>query len=155
MTHKWYLTQIKDGKESEERFIEQFGGAESTPTQNMVEGWDVMVDGIKIDVKGPKRIRRKDKHPNPHYHWVELKNNAGRPGWLYKQADYFAFEEDKYWIIVKRIDLIEWLKMHLISEEVDEPYPYKLYGRKNKKDQLTLVPTVHLCGIAKTMVVKV
>lgn len=151
---KWYLTQIKAGKESEDRFYQQFGGTPSTPTQNKCEGWDFDCDGVKIDVKGPKKVRRKDALPNPHYHWLEIKNVAGGLGWLYKQADYFAFESERSWIFVKRTKLIEWLNKNLKKVEVDDPEPYKLYSRKGRKDVLTLVPTVDLCLIAKRIIEK-
>jgi len=93
---------VKEFKKVEDKFaevIKQFGDtSKSTKEEDIHEHWDVKLD-IKFDVKAIKKTNRYDNEPNENIHWVELKNVRGNKGWLYGDANYFAFETEDYWII--------------------------------------------------------
>lgn len=88
-----------------------------TKQQDMFEHWDVEVQGIKIDVKAMKRINRRDDSPTNLFNFIEIKNVRGNLGWAYGNADAFAFETEKKWIIVLKKDLHK-----LISEKVQREW---------------------------------
>ena len=48
-------------------------------------------------------------------------------------------ETKKYWIMVKKERLQEWVKYNIKREIVSKPEMYKLYRRKTAKDLITLV----------------
>ena len=99
---------------------------------------------MQIDVKSIK---------NPECIWIELKNVQGKVGWLYGEATHFAFERQKYFVIVKKEDLIE-LVDRLVDKEDEvgsnEDCTYKVYSRKKwgrhdlitkiKPEDLKLIP---------------
>ena len=76
----------------------------STRDQDVYEHWDVKID-IKIDVKAMRKINRDDQTPNENFHYVEIKNVNGDKGWLYGDADYFAFEMKDYYVMVSKVKL--------------------------------------------------
>lgn len=50
---------------------------------------------LKVDVKGLKSLGH-GRAKTGEYHWIELKNASGAPGWLYGQADVFSFQVSAY-----------------------------------------------------------
>ncbi|MCK9541940.1 MAG: hypothetical protein M0R03_07920 [Novosphingobium sp.] len=84
----------------------------SSTKEDINEHWDV---GVKLtfDVKGLRKVNRKDNTTDENIHWVELKNTMGNKGWLYGDATHFAFETDDYWIVVEKFKLQEFIKNKL------------------------------------------
>jgi len=122
--------------------------------EDIYEHWDVKID-IKIDVKAMKKINRTDETPNENIHYVEIKNVNGDKGWLYGDADYFAFETEDYYVIVSKLKL-----QAMIAEKCKEkikctrPTLYQLYSREGRNDMMTLVKTVDLIFISDKMIEK-
>lgn len=146
---------VLNGKEKEKKFAELFTQAvTSSYKEDRSEKWDIKIH-TKIDVKGLKKIDRTDKDTTEDWHWVELKGNKGKGGWLYGNADYFAFETLNYWIIVEKKKLQIFLEIYVDQEKIiGEKIPYKLYQRKDRKDLITLIRTLDLCYIADAIIRK-
>ena len=51
---------------------------------------------------------------------IELKNVHGNIGWLYGEANYFAFETVDYWIIVEKL-LLQELIADKCKEKIKTP----------------------------------
>lgn len=128
----------------------------ATKEQDMHEHWDVEdAMAVKYDVKGMKKYRRSDDKPTDRLHWIELRSVNGKNGWLYGDADIIAFETRKWWILVERKDLVQFVEGIVWGEETTEkPEPYKLYQREGRQDLLTILPTVDLLSIASQVLVK-
>ena len=128
----------------------------ATKEQDMHEHWDVEdAMAVKYDVKGMKKYRRSDDKPTDRLHWIELRNVNGKNGWLYGDADIIAFETRKWWLLVERKDLVQFVEGIIWGEETTEkPEPYKLYQREGRQDLLTILPTVDLLSIASQVLVK-
>lgn len=122
--------------------------------EDIYQHWDVKID-IKIDVKAIKKINRDDLEPNENIHYVEIKNVHGDKGWLYGDADYFAFEMRDYYVMVSKIKL-----QAMIADKCKEkikcarPTLYQLYSREGRDDMITLVKTVDLIFISDKMIEK-
>ncbi len=121
----------------------------SLKDENINEHWDYMIekesDIFKVEVKSRKRISRSDGGLQSDLTWVEI--HGVRPkdaGWLFGKADLIAFEKEKSFILVKRLDLLTLVnkKVNLVAK-VREPKDalYKIYTRAGRKDKLTLLPT--------------
>lgn len=147
---------LSDGKKTEKQFAKLFGKkvSFSNADEDIKEHWDLVLN-LKFDVKGLKKRRRSDDAPDETIHWVEIKNVNGENGWLYGEADYFAFELEDYWVIVEKEKLQELIKVKLIYEKTIIPIPYRIYSRKDRKDELTLVKTTDLMFIAESIIKKV
>lgn len=146
---------LKEGKEKETLFAKLFGTyALSNKTQDMIEHWDVKIGNVKIDVKGLKKVSRSDDSVNENIHWIEIKGITGHLGWLYGNADYFAFETVKYWVIVKKETLQDYIKTNTLKEWVERPTINKLYTRKGRQDIITLVSTLDLFYISDSVIKK-
>lgn len=126
----------------------------SSNNEDIYEHWDVKID-IKIDVKAMRRINREDQEPNENFHYVEIKNVHGNKGWLYGDADYFAFEMKDYYVMVSKIKL-----QAMIADKCKDkikcikPTLYQLYSREGRDDMITLVKTVDLIFISDKMIEK-
>ena len=122
--------------------------------EDIFDHWDVKID-IKIDVKAMKKINRENSEPNENFHYVEIKNVHGDKGWLYGEADYFAFEMKDYYVMVSKIKL-----QAMIADKCKEkikcarPTLYQLYSREGRNDMMTLVKTVDLIFISDKMIEK-
>lgn len=143
---------LRIGKQKEQEFARFFRNvSQATEEQDMKEHWDL---NVRYDVK---MIRRKTRGGDfdENIHWVELRNVHGDTGWLYGQADYFAFEIEDYWISVAKEDL-----QKLIEEKCKDkkwsnvPELYLLYSRKGRKDIITLVKTIDLMYISSSVIKK-
>lgn len=114
--------------------------------QDMFEHWDIEVRGIKFDIKALKKINRRDSDTTNLFNFLEIKNVRGNVGWVYGDADAFAFETQNKWILVYKKDI-----QSLISEKVQKEWVqksseclYKLYRRSGRKDCITMVHNMDL-----------
>jgi hypothetical protein len=122
--------------------------------EDIFEHWDVKID-IKIDVKAMKKINREDSEPNENIHYVEIKNVHGHKGWLYGEADYFAFEMKDYYVMVSKIKLQEMISNKCKDKiKCARPTLYQLYSREGRSDMITLVKTIDLIFISDKMIQK-
>lgn len=112
-----------------------------TEEEDCKEHWDVEVSGFKIDVKA---IKKNDEN----IHFVEFRNVQGNKGWLYGDADGFAFETEDYWIEVKKDDLQEMVHEKCMDKVMGWDF-YELANRPGAKDLFTKVKTLDLCHIGK------
>ena len=146
---------LKEGKEKEVMFADLFSSYSlSDKNTDIIEHYDLTIGNTRIDVKGLKKVNRWDNEVNENIHWIEIKGITGNLGWLYGEADYFAFETFDYWILVSKIKLQELIKTRTIKKWVKEKELYKLYQRPNKQDVITLVKTIDLCSIAESIINK-
>lgn len=86
--------------------------------------------------------------------WCEVRNGNGDIGWLEGEAEFIAFEEHDYWIIVKRELLLKFVKEKCykhngIHNHREAPIPYVWHTRKDKNDLMALIPTIDLCYLGK------
>lgn len=126
----------------------------SDKNQDMFEHWDVSLS-LKIDVKAMKKTNRSDDKPNENIHYIELKNVNGNKGWLYGEANYFAFETEDYWIMVDKGKLQELIKNKCKDKQwCEKPELYKLYTRKGRHDVITLVKTLDLMYLSDKVINK-
>jgi hypothetical protein len=122
---------------------------------NVFAHWDLKLFNEKIDVKGLRKPCRSENLPDENFHYVELKNVQGNLGWLYGEADVFAFELQHSWVIVQKDLLQEFIKEKCSHKtKVDSPELYKLYTRHERKDVITLVKSLDLCQISREIVKK-
>jgi hypothetical protein len=153
---KYDITEfLKEGKEKEVMFADLFSSYSlSDKNTDIIKHYDLTIGNIRIDVKGLKKVNRWDNEVNENIHWIEIKGITGHLGWLYGEADYFAFETFDYWILVCKDKLQDLIKTRTIKEWVKEKELYKLYQRPNKKDVITLVKTIDLCSISEAIIGK-
>lgn len=155
MSNKYDITDfLIEGKNKELSFANLFNSYSlSNKSQDIIEHWDVSFGKIKIDVKGLKKINRNDISTNENFHWIEIKGITGHLGWLYGEADYFAFETNKYWIIVNKHELQDFIKNNTIKEYRNKEL-YYLYSREGRKDIMTLITSLDLCSISEAIINK-
>jgi hypothetical protein len=145
---------LKRGKKTEEEFARLFKDfRRSSASEDMNEHWDIEVKH-KIDVKGLKKVRRGDQDVNEHFHWIEIHNVHGKHGWLYGEADFFAFELKDFWVIVPKEDLQKRIAEKTTKLYYDVPTVYGLYQRRNRRDVMTIIPSYDLCSISIAMIEK-
>ena len=120
----------------------------SAKDQNIEDHWDFLIEKddqhFKVEVKAEKRIQRKDNGSQADFTWVELSNVRGKVGWLFGKADLIAFEKEKTFFFVKRLDLLALVnqKVNLVAKvKSAQDALYKIYTREGRKDKLTLLPT--------------
>ena len=141
---------LRGGRLVERAFAELLDNPKfSSPTEDQLEHWDV-----KFDVKGLKKVKRSDSETNEHIHWVEIRGITGMPGWAYGEADFFAFELTKYWVVVAKQDLQDLIKDNVVKEYTQQPTLYKLYNRQGRQDIITMVTSYDLCHISSAMIKK-
>ncbi len=119
----------------------------SSNDENIDDHWDYLIEkedaAYKVEVKGKKRINRKDEEEQDRFIWVELKNVRGKVGWLFGRADLIAFENDGKFVFVKRRDLLDVVnkKVNLVAKvKTANDAVYKIYMREGRRDKLTLLP---------------
>jgi len=122
--------------------------------QNTLEHWDVegTLDGrlLKFEVKGLKKLNRKDPEPQDELACVEYVGITGHPGWVQGKSDYIAFKRIKYpWLVVNRQQLWERVETKLKERNYSpsikpwyEKEAYATYDRSyfDKKDKFCWVP---------------
>ena len=119
----------------------------SSNDENINDHWDYLLEkddqNFKVEVKAEKRIERKDNGAQSDFIWVELRNVRGKVGWLFGKADLIAFEREKTFFFVKRLDLLTVVnqKVNLVTKvRFAKDALYKIYTREGRKDKLTLLP---------------
>jgi len=151
---------LKKGKQIEQNFSKFFEKVIwSERDQDMFEHWDLKVledeKWYKYDVKGLKKIKRHDKTTNESIHWVELKNVHGNLGWLYGEADRFAFELCDYFMIIDKTKLQDFIKEKCAKKELSNyPEPYKFYRRNGRSDLLTVARSFDMMLISEYLLRK-
>ncbi len=143
------------GKMKEEEFKKLFSKTIAPSVEeDMHEHWDFKTE-IKIDVKGmKKKSRSQDAEPDENIHWIELKNVMGRLGWLYGEADFFAFETKKYWVVVDKLKLQQWVAKNIVKEMKPTPTLNHLYNRATCKDVINLVYIHDLYYLSEVVIAK-
>lgn len=119
----------------------------ATRNQDIYEHWDFKITNPKtkksslVDVKGAKKINRSDFKLDYNIAWLELQNVRGEKGSLKGKADFIAFEQKNHFLIVKRIDLLDWIESKAIKLFVTQSSKakYRYYQRPGRKDIITLV----------------
>jgi Holliday junction resolvase-like predicted endonuclease len=94
-------------------------------------------DGVvkKFEVKAAKKDDRNDNKASFEMTWIELKGIKGYSGWVYGQADYFAFEQKEGFIISKRKDIVDLILQKLVDNNFERGKGmYQIYGREGRED---------------------
>jgi len=96
---------------------------------------------LRVDVKAKKYLSRGSNKILDDMMWIELRNVAGNPGWLYGRANIIAQQFEDYFLLINRILLKEFIESRSIKERVTTPQDalYKIYSRAGRKDEITLV----------------
>ena len=95
---------------------------------------------------------------SPKWQWLELRDSQGRPGWIYKEADFIVFERKIDFILVNRKNLVEWInstskiRYDLPSVKSGWQAKYRLFQRPKKKDLITQIQTDDLLKISNTTI---
>ncbi len=152
------MSYVKKFKVVEEMFakkIKQLGETSPSSTdEDIKEHWDIKLE-VKFDVKAVKKVNRSDDETDETIHWVELINVRGDKGWLYGEANYFAFELNDYWVVVSKESLQSFIAKKCQKKEMSEkPALYKIYRRKDRLDAITLVKTIDLMCLAEQIIEK-
>jgi hypothetical protein len=160
-----YNKFLKEGKETELNFalsLSRHSGIAldrikfATRDEDIYEHWDLSYIGIKIDVKGQRKLYRQDPAPNQEYHWIEFRNVNGDTGSLYGSADLFAFELDLSYLCIQRTILQKFIedkcreKKQMLNRE-----PYTIFRRAGRKDILTLAKSLDLAQISDFIIKKI
>ena len=143
---------LKLGEKAEEVFIlsavrQGWKVSASSRDENIDEHWDYLIEkdvtSFKVEVKSGKRIQRKDGKSQHEFVWVEIRNVRGKVGWLFGKSDLIAFESEKSFFFVKRIDLLKVVnkKVDLVAKVKSATEAlYKIYTREGRQDRVTLLP---------------
>jgi hypothetical protein len=141
-----------EGQSAEDKFKliakKKFPAASFNPAsdiQDRIEHWDFAIDGKKYEVKGMKRLNRRDVGgglAERQDQWITIELRAGSlsgksyPGWVYGKADYLAFEQaDGTFLVVPRqavanfVDSEKIDKTHYVARS--EEAKYRVYTRTN------------------------
>lgn len=125
--------------------------AEASKTGNIEDHYDYEIskDGsqFRVDVKSKKRVSRKADVAQDDLVWIEFRTVRGTKGWLFGNADLIAFENQSGFKIVERKALVGVInKLVRINVKVDKPEDalYKVYTRKGRPDEITLIRTSDL-----------
>jgi hypothetical protein len=124
---------------------------------NINDHWDLRIEKgpeiYRVDVKGMKRLSRRDSSAQDEWIWIELHGVREHDrGWLYDgKAELMAFEKKGSFVVVRRDDLIK-----LVEQLVDvnttvysaRDARYKVYSRSRRPDKITMIETEKLAGIS-------
>jgi hypothetical protein len=107
-----------------------------------------------FDVKGRKRITRKDASVTDEMVWIEFKNVQGKNGWLYGAADFIAFERELDFVIISRNNLVTLCERIVQNKKVSSPNDalYAKFTRPTRKDELSLIKMDDILKGAKTYI---
>ncbi len=118
-----------------------------------------MDDNIKVDVKQMKKRNRIDDVEDPTIHFIEFQNVRGDKGWIYGKADYIAFEQPDYFIMVNRkklgkyyCDVMKNNTTVIISDDNKKIHTW--YTRKGRQDVFLMVNTSDLFNIKDYIIYK-
>ena len=143
---------------SEEQFYSLFITENKRPATKYEDKFlhfDMVINGVKIDVKGLKKVNRSDDQVNPDIHWVEVVNVRGNDGWLYGKADRIAFEIADGYLLINRLDLRKFCLEKVVDKKPStEKGFYKLYRRSGTADASILVLTKDLMELPHIKILK-
>jgi hypothetical protein len=114
---------------------------------------------FSVDVKGRKKVSRRNKNFNDDWTWLEITSVNGKPGWLRSGPDFIAFEREGDFIISNRETLYDWLvnkssaKESIKSKDYVETAreaKYKIYRRRGRKDELVQVKMEDILNLETT-----
>lgn len=82
--------------------------------------------------------------------WIEFRTTGGKPGWLYGEANFLAFEKEDKFTLVERDKLREWLEENVEKDYVTLAHQalMKVYKTLDGS-MLTLMKTYHLTALAE------
>ena len=127
-----------------EEYIKQAKISEQNFAKNLIDPtWANKYENIKEhwDVKGMKKRNRWDNNSQDDIAWVEGTNVRGEPGWVKGKADYIVFERNKYWLLVDRQELLNYVVDKLKEKGYEKGKGvYKIYQREGRLDKITMVP---------------
>lgn len=113
--------------------------------QETREHWDFRISNgdknYRVEVKARKRKRRHGQIDDDII-YVELKNVAGFPGWVYGKADFLAFERPDGFLFVRRDKLAALTKKLCRDEWAERPTLYKKYRRESRPDECVTIITI-------------
>jgi RNase P/RNase MRP subunit p29 len=128
--------------------------AEASKTGNIENHYDYEISKddrhYRVDVKSKKRIARKSGDVQDDLIWIEFRTVRDTKGWLFGQADLIAFEDRNGFKIVERKALVKVInRLVKIHVNVDKPEDalYKVYTRKGRPDEITLIKAGDLAPI--------
>jgi len=160
-----YNKYLKEGKATELNFAASLSNhlgialdriKFASSTEDRLEHWDISYLGIKVDVKGQRKLYRQDSAPTPDFHWIEFRNVNGETGSLYGAADLFAFELDLSYLCIQRQILQKFIEDRCKEKkQMQNREPYTIYRRDGRKDILTLARSLDLAQISDFIVKKI
>ena len=133
---------------------------EATKHENIYLHFDLIMDDvIKVDVKQMKKRNRTDAIEDPTIHFVEFQNVRGDKGWIYGKADYIAFEQPDYFIMVDRKKLGKYYCNVMKNNTTvifsdDNKKIHTWYTRKGREDIFLMVNTSDLFNIKDYLINK-
>ncbi|MDX1377634.1 MAG: hypothetical protein R3307_02205 [Anaerolineales bacterium] len=127
---------------------------EASKTGNIEDHYDYEISKgdqqFRVDVKSKKRVSRRSENVQDDLVWVEFRSVRGTKGWLFGSADLIAFEYQNGFRIVERKALVRVInKLVKIHVKVHKPEDalYKVYTRKGRPDEITLIKSSDLIEI--------
>ena len=96
---------------------------------------------VRVEVKSMKS-RKRGQSPDPSLIYLEIQNIDGGKGWVFGQYDWIAFEQPGGFLLFHQDDIIAFVdyfypKLPFVTESGID---FTLYGRKQRKDIMMLVP---------------
>jgi hypothetical protein len=88
-------------------------------------------------------IYLKKVQTNKSFVWVEVKNKAGKPGWLFGSSDFLVFDTKSSFVLVLKEKMIKFIMKNLDSPQVSSGkrgLPYSSSRREGTNEQTVLVP---------------
>jgi hypothetical protein len=104
----------------------------------------------RVDVKSKKRLTRRTGDVQDDLIWIEFRSVRDTKGWLFGDADLIAFETQDGFRIVERKSLVRVINKHVkLHVKADKPEDalYKVYTRKGRPDEITLIKAGDLDSI--------
>ena len=117
----------------------------ATDKEDRTEHWDFRVkmdnNVFKVDAKARKALSRGGE-PQDEWILLEKTNVAGKPGWLYGEADYISFEQSDCFILCPRTELVALWK-EIVDETIlarrAEDAKGVIYTRRDRFDIISYV----------------
>ena len=161
---------LNKGKENEALFgkclLESEGGTlyPISETDDMEKHIDIKWKGdnyhriCTFDVKGARKNKRSDKMSTYNNTWLEFQNVNGKLGSLYGEQDYFAFELEQAWAIVRREEILKNTLNNIKDNTIYTVNPNKdflYYQRNGRKDKIVRVPMSFIVENARKIIPKI
>jgi len=149
--------ELGQSAESRFAFIAQKMGwtvIEASEAGNIEEHYDYEISKddlrYRVDVKSKKRVARKAGNVQDDLIWIEFRTVRDTKGWLFGSANLIAFENQNGFKIVERKALVRVInKLVQLHVKVNKPEDalYKVYTRKGRPDEITLIKTSDIDSI--------